>query len=95
MIDVLKAILRSLGIKLEDVAIRNTDYIVSNNDWIMVFEYKHHKFAIELNKVGTKESWISLVKYDEDGLVDLHNRIDVLDTSAQELHKILKDFIER
>lgn len=103
MKDIIKAILRSIGIKLEDVRTERIvmDYgsggVIPTNDWIMVFEYKNYKkykIAIELNKVGTKESWISLVRYYDGDMIDLH-RVEVIDTTPQELYEIINDFIHK
>lgn len=100
MIDVVKAILRKIGLDLKDVEIRrvNMDYgkglVIPTDDWIMVFEHRHFKIVIELNKVSSKESWISLVRYYGDDMIDLH-RVESIDTTPQELYKIIEDFINR
>lgn len=101
MMDVIKGILRSLGIKLEDVTTRRLpDYgkgeILTTDDWIMVFNYKDLIIAIELREAGSKEAYINIVKYEEfeNLFLNLH-RVELADMTAEKLREIIKTFIER
>ena len=99
MRDVIKGILRSLGIKLEDVTTRrlpdySTGEILTTDDWIMVFIYKDLTIAIELREAGSKEVYINIVKYFENMFLNLH-RVELADITAEKLREIIKTFIER
>ena len=72
----------------------DTGEILTTDDWIMVFVYKDFTIAIELREVGSKEVYINLVKYFESMMLDFH-RVELADITAQELYKIIEDFINR
>ena len=100
MIDIVKAILRSIGIDLEDVTIQRfhedlgNGLIVPTNDWYMVFTHRYDEITIELNKLNTRDSWITLVKNCKGDMVDIH-RIELADITPQALHKIITYFITK
>ena len=100
MVDVVKAILRSLGIHLVDVRNKkvksdyDSEYLISTDHWFMVFEYGDSTMIIELNEVSSKESWADLSEYREGIRLDF-SRVGLADKTVEDLHKIIKDFIER
>lgn len=102
MIEVLKRIIRSLGIKLEDVRISRlhddlgNGSIVPTDDWIIRFEYKEFDIVINLNKVSTKDSWMLLSKYSSyDGeMFDIYSD-KLADITAEDLREVIDYFINK
>lgn len=100
MIDIVKAILRSIDIDLEDVTIKRfhedlgNGLIVPTNNWYMLFIYKYYNISIELNKLNTRDSWITLTKEHNEEVIDFH-RVELADTTPQALHKIITYFITK
>ena len=101
MRDVVRAILKSLGVKLEDVAIRITHVELSNrvyridNIYSMMFVYENRRIEINLAKLGTKDMSIALFNYDDDddGVIVDHHVQELADITTEELYKIIKEFI--
>lgn len=98
MIDIIKGILKSLGIKLENVVVKRIDIdydnsgVIPTNDWTMTFIHKGLTFTVALHELGSEESWINLVRYRTGNKVDVR-KVKAIDTTPQELHKIISYFI--
>ena len=101
MKDVVRAILKKLGVDLEDVKISRihedlgNDLVVPTDDWNVAFEYEDSTIAIELNKVSSRDSWASLVKYYDGDMVSLVDRVELANMTPRELYEIIEEFIHK
>lgn len=85
MRNVVKEILRSLGVRLGNLIIR----MVPTNDWIMTFIYEDRLIQLELTK-----DLLSLFRYDDGDIVDLHKE-ELADITEEKLREVIKEFINR
>ena len=99
MIDVVRAILRKLGLDLKDVIIREefNGLMIPTNDWYIRFVYNNYKHEIQLDGLGTKEMYMWLFRYDycDTSKIEEHHAVGLADMSPQELYKVIEDFINR
>lgn len=99
MKDIVKAILRSLGVDVAGVESYRihkdlgNNVMVPTNGWMMVFVHDGLLIELELSKLDTKDSYMSFYGYDDGRLVKQHKE-ELADITAEDLREVIKDFIE-
>lgn len=99
MVDVVRAILKKLGINLADVVIKEelNGLMIPTNNWYIRFVYNNYKHEIQLDGLGTKEMYMWLFRYDysDTSKIEEHHAVGLADITAEELYKVIEDFINR
>ena len=99
MVDIVKAILRSLGVDLEDVRIGRVHEFLGNDLLVPTNEYSislvNEGVTIELTKLGTKEACMTLHECDDDYAHPLKfSETALADITVEELREILSGCIK-
>ena len=101
MVDIIKAVLRSLGVDLEDVRIGRVheflgnDLLVPTNEYSISLVNEGVAITIELTKLGTKEACMTLYECDDDNAYPVKfSETDLADITVEELREILSGCIK-